>query len=788
MMKTLGYDLTSLLNHIQVGLMIFKFDLPEGKILAVNDYMCRTLGVEEEVFLNCDMKGIQAPCVPEDEPVIESFMQELFASEAHEAEADYRLLRYDDQEPLWFHVRANADKQEDGSYIAWFVYLDITAAKKREEEYNSNVQALLTTNPAIRCAFRLDLSNDVCLEKHGIYDYTKQLMDAATASELLAHIADIIVDQTDADTFRKDFSRNALLEAYDKGRRQFAITYRRLTESGKTLWVKTFFRLMCDPNSGAIEAIAYTEDYETEHLEESIVANISGHDYEAIGTVDIATHHVAYYFFNGKDARGLRDVEGPFEQRAEVLYEQSESEAEKCHIRDQLSVGRIVRELKYRDKVSVFMHIDGRDEELVYRYLDDSRNRLLFTRRDITLLTKEKEDNEKMIRDALAQAEAANRHKTDFFGNVSHDLRTPLNAILGYNRVLIDRNDVPDDARDYLNKIHRAAETMLMLVDDTLDMQRIEAGDVGLKLVPVWTDEFTESVVTTIAPMVKAKNLTFLRDDTRAVNTLVWADPVRMRQVFVNVLSNAVMYTPEGGTISVMLENLVRDDDHTVDRLIIKDTGIGMSEEFLEEHLFEPFAQERTRDNANLGGSGLGLSIVKRILDQMGCEIHVSSTLGEGTTVTMILNLKRAPEPEEDTTQEQPDYISLEGKHALVIEDNGMNAEIAMMMLEDEGCTVDVAEDGQAGVNRFLSEPEGSYDLILMDLRMPVMDGYEATRTIRQSGRKDAKTIPIIAQSADAYEGDVKKSLEAGMNAHIAKPLDPDTLMRVITGIMMEQE
>lgn len=384
------------------------------------------------------------------------------------------------------------------------------------------------------------------------------------------------------------------------------------------------------------------------------------------------------------------------------------------------------------------------------------------------------------LQEAVAESERANQAKTDLLSNVSHDMRTPLNAVLGYAELSHDVDD-PCELHDYLAKIEQSGVVLQQLVDDTLDLSRITTGNIALAPAAIRVDGVIDDLVTTIRPSADGKGVHLACDLPEPPAPLVMADAPRLRQILLNLLSNAVKFTPAKGTVSLRVSRTPQEGRSVRYRFVVADTGCGMSEEFVPK-AFEPFAQERTERNADVEGTGLGLSIVKMLVELMGGTISVASELGVGSTFVVCLDLPLADEPpkaeaEESPGKERPDLV---GRRVLLVEDNRLNSEIARMLLEREGLVVDSAANGAEGVEAFEASGEGDYDLILMDMRMPVMGGLEATRAIRGLDRPDASTVLIVAMTANAYESDVRACLEAGMNAHTAKPIDRARLLDTI--------
>ncbi len=381
------------------------------------------------------------------------------------------------------------------------------------------------------------------------------------------------------------------------------------------------------------------------------------------------------------------------------------------------------------------------------------------------------------LRAALEQAKEASMAKTVFLSNMSHDIRTPMNAIMGLTHLAQNEEDLPT-IREYLGKIDSSSDFLLGLINDILDMSKIESGDLTLNPEPLTREEFTDSIDTVIRPLMESRRLHFecsLSDGPECI----LADRLRFKQMFLNLLSNAAKFTPEGGQVALRLEQVPAEESMAGMRFTVQDTGIGMSAEFLE-HLYDPFSQEHSQLSGYTKGTGLGLPIVKSLVDAMGGTLTVQSTLGKSTVFTVELRLPLAePASLHETEQSQPGR-GLREANILLVEDNEINTYVAKLILEEVGCVVTTAENGQEALDRFSSNPPATFDAILMDVRMPIMDGIEATKAIRALDRPDAAAIPIIAMTADAFAEEQKCTLESGMNEHLSKPIDPSLLYSVL--------
>ena len=388
--------------------------------------------------------------------------------------------------------------------------------------------------------------------------------------------------------------------------------------------------------------------------------------------------------------------------------------------------------------------------------------------------------SQKKLVAALAEAKSANVAKTVFLSNMSHDIRTPMNAIIGFTNIAMKQDPKPQ-IKNCLEKIEESSDHLLALINDVLDISRIESGKIQYMPTPVDIVATTDSVLNIMNGFLVNRDLNFEVHREKPENPYVLADAVRIREVLVNILGNAVKFTEDGGTISFEESYLAgADAQHLVVRYRVSDTGIGMSEEFMSQ-LFDEFTQEFSGARTRYQGTGLGLAITRKYVDLMGGTILVDSKKGEGSVFTVELSLEqttkdRIPEQEVPAAQK-----NLNGVRVLMAEDNDLNAEIATVQLEEYGMKVTRAADGEEVVAKFRDLPAGSFDLILMDIMMPRRNGYEATRAIRSmENRPDGQTIPIIAMTANAFAEDIQASLDSGMNAHLSKPIVIEEVIRTI--------
>lgn len=398
--------------------------------------------------------------------------------------------------------------------------------------------------------------------------------------------------------------------------------------------------------------------------------------------------------------------------------------------------------------------------------------------RDTTLIEEERTEYNRKLMSALAQAEEANKGKSYFLFNMSHDIRTPLNAIIGYSELAKNHLDEKEVLDDYIYKIQTCGRQLLGLIGDVLDMAKIESGNLEISEKPCLCQDLMSDIMISVNESAKKKGLEF-EASGNACHSTILCDKVKVQKILLNILSNAVKYTPQGGKISLSVQEKIREDERLSDfTFVVKDNGIGISKEFLP-YIFNSFSRERNATISGVSGTGLGMTITKRLVDAMGGKIEVESQQNMGTTVTVSITFSRLVGLEEKREEIIPDAF-LKDIRVLLVEDNEINGEIASEMLRELKVNVDLVTNGKECIDALLEKDAGYYDLVLMDIQMPVMDGYEATRIIRRFSDKDKRLIPVIAMTANAFEEDKQKAFQSGMNGHLAKPVEMRHLIQAL--------
>ena len=414
---------------------------------------------------------------------------------------------------------------------------------------------------------------------------------------------------------------------------------------------------------------------------------------------------------------------------------------------------------------------------------------MFIIKRDNDIIMKKQLAANKLLENAADSAVEASHAKTVFLSNMSHDIRTPINGIICMTEIAKKHTDDEEKVRDCLSKIEGASSHLLSLVNDVLDMRRIESGKTEIISEPMNVTTAADECCSIVYGQLAERNVGFEFVKTNIVHPDVLGDKLHLKQILINILGNAVKFTPDGGKITFTVEELSFENDEAVYSFTVKDTGCGMSEEFLNV-VFQPFSQENNTERTHYNGTGLGLSISDQLVRLMGGNIAVSSKLNEGSEFVVKLpfkiNVEKVPGSAEKPTDRK--IKSFKGVKVLLVEDNELNSELEKVLLSEKGMVVETAENGLKALEAFMASSEYYYDCILMDVMMPEMDGITATLRIRSSDRKDAKTIPIIAITANAFEFDIRRTTDAGMNAHISKPFYVEEVLKVLGRLLVKKQ
>lgn len=673
----------------------------------------------------------------------------------------------------WYRKRTTyyVTKDENGrGNIAYGASMDITRKALgepdyKEEEYRKQVLAGMILVDSVNLTRKFVERVD--------YLYAEQKKEEASYSLRYRERAAVCLEEIHlSPEEEKELSPEALLQAYKEGKTTIRKEYWAVLKKNKdVIWVQLEVRMMLRPETGEVIAFFHNRDITQERLQNSIIAKIVKLDYDHISYINKRNKHYVIYFGGGE----LHNIGQDYDAISNKHIERAVETERLDEVKKAVSLETVVEELEKKE-VYIYEYSmrekDGsiRRKMLHYSYVDREMGLIVNTRTDVEDILRKEKDKQDELERALEEAERANYAKSEFLSRMSHDIRTPMNAIIGMTAIAREEKD-EKKVKEYLEKIEGSGKFLLGLINDILDISKIESGKIQLKTEGVYFKSLIESVESTVIPLMEEKKIKF-RLEQKLNYEYILVDEVRFKQIFFNLLSNAAKYTPEGGCVSLTAEELSREGKKCLVRFLVSDNGIGMSPKFLG-HAFEPFMQEWNENRAQNQGTGLGLAIVKNLVTLMKGNIEVQSEQGRGTVFTVELPLTLAEKSgEKEELQQLEEFDCLRGKRVLLVEDNRINTLVARQLLENKGIKVEHAENGKSALDLFQISERNRYDLILMDIRMPVMNGLEATEQIRGLEREDAKTIPIIAMTANAYDEDVQKSMQAGMNGHLAKPIE----------------
>ncbi|MBU5680706.1 response regulator [Blautia sp. MSJ-9] len=676
---------------------------------------------------------------------------------------------------------------------------DITEVRRSQKIFETQMQTLLGAIPEAQGIFHLDITSDVCLSINGSSKSLDTMEHKTTVNDLVRQVAAFVPDEQGKEEFFTFFNRESLLNAYKKGKAEIKKETDSYFDDGSIRSACITARFFMNPSTDHLECVIYGMDiteekkellaYEKHMKEQFDIFNALSKDYLNIFLVDGDADTARILKLDGYVTTGLvnnPDRIYPYKATCEQYISERVHPDDQEMMHDAMKLERVLQELTVKKEyVSAYKTlVNGEVHYYQFKYmrLENTKHIIAGFQNIDALITREKEVQKKLEL-ALRAEEQSNQAKRVFMNSMSHDIRTPLNAIVGYTTLASSHIEDKDAVKKYLSRITTAGSHLIALVNDVLEMNQIESGNIQMDDLPVYIPEVIEELETMIQASVSEKNLKLIVDAEEIVHKKILADKLRLNQVLLNILGNSVKFTKPGGSIYFKVKEIENAPKGYAGYCFeIKDTGIGMSREF-SKHIFETFTREKTATVSGIQGSGLGMAIAKNIVDLLGGTIQVNSEVDKGTETTVFLQFKVCDSPEEN--KEDHDNIpDFSGKKILLVEDNELNREIAVEILQEAGFSVETAEDGTIAVERMHYADAGSYDLILMDIQMPKMDGYEATREIRKLNEPQKATIPIIAMTANAFAEDQQKAFDAGMDGYIAKPIDISKLMETLKGFL----
>lgn len=698
----------------------------------------------------------------------------------------------------WKHIVYKIIEQKGGKVTkAIATAMDITNRKRAEEEYEGEMSYRSFVNKEYPVYTRLNLTSNVIMERMVNMAELNHSMADTTADNELDAVISISTTHGQNETLKSNMTRKELLTMFMNGTRSKDWDFFYEFRSGIIRWFKLTVELTSNPHTNCIEANIYLRDITNTKIMSISKDSVLDEEVEYIYWLDLSTA-VCHFIHHAKNVSWLPadEDEVDYYSMIEKMLANVVSSKDRDSVADFFALKYLT--VKLRDKQAANCTFEVITDNLriaikqVHSYfLNGNQNIIVFICRDITDITLfEKLQNEKLSK-AIEQAEKANASKSDFLSRMSHDLRTPMNGVIGIAELAEDELDKPDAIKEDLRKIKSSSKYMVSLLNDILDMAKIESGKLEIRKEKASLGEMLEFICTQATALCESKKINFYCNQSpdKYMHYYVNVDRMHLQQIIMNLLSNASKFTPAQGRIE-FLANVMSKKEKTLSlELIVSDTGSGMTKEF-QKVMFEAFTQDV--NSVNKQGTGLGLSIVSNLVQLMGGMIKCDSAPGEGTTFKIYLDIEILEDNIGDVgpveEKKEKELIDLTGKKILLVEDNALNQEISRRVLQKNGMEVTIAENGLVALDRFSESEEGYYDLVLMDVMMPVMGGIESAGLLRKIEREDAKTVPIVALTANAFQEDIQKCLDAGMNTHLSKPINPTLLIKTISDLISQKQ
>lgn len=769
----------TILNETQTG--VVAHDIKTGEIFYANDRMKEIYGVEGDV----------------DNLEPDSFLMRERGKK--HLDLDYEALKNGaSNEALEYHDSGRI-YQVKGKIIDWYgreayveYMFDVTDSKHFSEQLQLEHEELQRKYQEEMLYREKAISDDIISSSrinlsHGYVEEMR--IGTQDGYEKKYHYAMDLVSRTAAFTNQVwmseeqnlNMSAPIMLRRFLKGERAFSEEFMAELKDGRHVWLRSEAKIVQRPETAEIIAFCYNRNITREKILTNILERIMEFDYDEIFTIDSLNGQVSL-MATGRYVMDEQIEEGDYEQELANLKLRAGSKADARKIETELQIDNILEKLKkepvFITEVSL-MSKNGkaRLKQLRFIYLNETLGTLLFTITDIDDMVKSEKQKQEELEGALQVAEEANATKMRFLANMSHEIRTPMNVIIGLASIIREESDNQKKVLKNTDRLEATSKYLLTLLNDVLDMARVETGSVTLNKHEFSRREYWQTINTIAQSQATAAEVNYAFECEEGKQDKYIGDAVRLQQILINLINNAIKFTPKGGTVTVRSKQVETVNRRVRLQMRVEDTGIGMSKEFLPK-VFDAFAQEHDATTSSYGGSGLGLSIAKNFARMMGGDITVESEEGVGTIFTVEVWLDMAVEQkvsgEDEMMIDAVDFFR--GKRILLVEDHPLNTVVARRLLEKQRMEVVHAENGQEALDYFMESEVGAFDAILMDVRMPVMDGITATQMIRALEREDASRIPIIAMTANAFDEDKQHTSEAGMNAHIAKPIEPRML------------
>lgn len=797
--KRLEQYFQTVVKYLPGGMAVIRHD-PTGSIKPeyLSEGFSEMLDMSPEdawaVYQENGLAGVH----PDDREFVKENLNRCIREKREKYELEYRLQKGDGTY-IWVKTKVSVIQNDGGDVRVYANYHDITAEKKMQEQLRQQYQEqihqhYLLAGPDALILGHCNITRNRILE---IVDHTDSDLLSLFGTEregFFTGLGTLIPDPAERERFYSKYLNVPSREAYEAGIRELVMPcFLCLPGQSHGKYVQFKVLLVDMPDTGDITGILTVTDITEKSIRDKIFLKLSSTNYDLVANVDLLADR--YEIVSGGDDN-IPEMSGSNSDRRRRLIEETLviNRRENEYVSQMLDPAYITERLTKQDSYSFIYSVcnaagEIRTKKMTVSAIDLRLGRICLIRADVTDVLNAERKAKEELENALTEAENASRVKSDFLSSMSHDIRTPMNAIVGMTALALANLNDPDKMKEYLHKISVSSQHLLSLINDILDMSQIEQSKIHLNHQTILIEELIGSISAIMTSQAESAGLTFRIETDPFRHTRFTGDTLRIKQILINLLSNAFKFTTEGGTVLFRTEELPAcRAGRARYRFTIQDTGIGMSEEFLS-HLFEPFI--RSDKVARVEGTGLGLSITKGLVDLMEGTIQVQSRLGCGTSfqVELEFDVPACPEPEQPAdTAGAAGPGDLTGYHFLLVEDNEINSEILGELLQMWGATFFLVSDGLQAVNEFKHAAPGTYDAIFMDIQMPVMNGYEATKNIRMSDHPDALSIPIFAMTANAFARDIRDALEAGMNAHIAKPVQMDLLYHTVSKFLRKKD
>ncbi|MEG2440010.1 MAG: ATP-binding protein [Acetivibrio sp.] len=783
--KTLERRFTTVLeqNHIDTWM----YDISRRTIIQSHNTR-EIYGIDDTEISNIPESLIERKqCHPEDKELFLEFYRKLHQGE-NQVSVTVRLIDVRIQKYIWKRCTYTIlPNQGRAPIYALGSAVDVTDQVEAKQKYEEAIKyRYRTLGENVILAGHCNVTRNEILEVEDKTGLDVEHRFGMVREEFFQGFASLIPNQEQRQTFCKIFFNENMINSFDLGITQHDYDCTINLENNREIrWISTHVDTALKPETNELIGFLTVTDVSEEKMQEQVLDAVIQFDYDFVAHLNLFSNTTVFY--NSRNQREqLRDYQyGVAYSYTEAVQHTAENyitKEDRIFYEEKMSIHNIEKQLQNMDSYEFSYHLresngEIRTKKTRFSMHDRITGIVIFSRADVTDILVQQEKQKVALSESLAIAQQANNSKSKFLASMSHDIRTPMNAIVGMCNLAISEENNPHQVHESLQVIKQSSALLLSMITDILDMNRIESGKIILTSEPFLVSEQIKLAADRARALAKKKHQK-IEVTENIIHNCCFGDVVRIHRVIDNILVNALKFTPEGGKITYHLsESVMKNKQISIYRFEISDTGIGISPE-QQQHIFEPFYRAESSMTSKTEGAGLGLSIVKSIVDYMGGTILIESIPNEGTTFIIELPLRFAEEPVKvkENIKCADISVDLSGKHVLLCEDHPMNQLVATRILEKQGLLVTIADNGKIGYETFLQSKPGDFDVILMDIQMPVMNGYEATQAIRKCNHSQAKKIPIIAMTANAFAEDVQKSIDAGMNGHLAKPIEPKQL------------